>query len=173
VPHEWRKHPALLGRFHPEHADDLQVLVHDGGPRISDRKPELVWVTLTASHGEVFTGKILSRPSQLQTVNEGDEIRFIVPRDGQQPLYVSEKYLRERPDWIIHPCKDCGLSELFDAPSELMKAIFPDLPDGAVMESFTAMCGMCGGVKLIQYKDAELDEPLAEESPPKWWQFWK
>jgi hypothetical protein len=102
VPHEWRKHPALQKRFHPEHADDLQVIVHDGGPRISDRKPELVWVTLR----------------------------------------VTEKYLRERPDWIIHPCENCGLSELFDAPSELMKAIFPDLQDGAVMESFTAVCGM-------------------------------
>jgi len=173
VPHEWREHPALQRRFHPEHADDLQVIVHDGGPRISDRKPELVWVTLTASHGEVFTGKILNRPSQLQTVNQGDEIHFIVPKDGKQPLRVTRKYLRERPDWIIHPCKNCGLSELFDAPSELMKAIFTDLPDDAVMESFTVLCGMCGGFQLIQHKDAVLDEPLTEESHRRWWQFWK
>ena len=103
MPHEWRKHPVLQGIFHPEHADDLQVLVHDDGPRISERKPELVWVTLTASDREVFTGKILNRPTQLQTVGQGDEIHFVVPRDGQQPLRVSEKYLRERPDWIIHP----------------------------------------------------------------------
>jgi hypothetical protein len=172
VPHEWRKHPALQRRFHPEHADDLQVIVHDGGPRISDRKPEFVWVTLTGSHGEVFTGKILNQPSQLQSVSQGDEIHFIVPKDGQQPLRVTEKYLRERPDWIIHPCKNCGLSELFDAPSELIKAIFRDLPDDAVMESFTSVCGMCGGVQLTQHKDAVLDEPLAEKSP-RWWQFWE
>jgi hypothetical protein len=173
VPHEWRKHPALQRRFHSEHADDLQVIVHDGGPRISDRKPELVWVTLTASHGEVFTGKILNRPSQLQTVSQGDEIHFIVPKNGQQALRVTGKYLRERPDWLIHPCKNCGLSELFDAPSELMKATFPDLPDDAVMESFTALCGMCGGFQLIQHKEAVLDQPLAEESHRRWWQFWK
>ena len=121
----------------------------------------------------MFTGKILNRPSQLQTVNEGDEIQFIVPKDGQQPLRVTEKYLRERPDWIIHPCGNCGLSELFDAPSELMKARFPDLPDGAVMETFTAVCGLCGGVQLVQHKNAVLDEPLAEESYRRWWQFWK
>jgi len=173
VPHDWRKHPSLRGRFHPEHADDLQVIVHDGGPQICDRKPELVWVTLTASHGEVFTGKILNRPSQLQTVSQGDEIHFIFPTDGKHPLRVSEKYLKERPDWIIHPCKNCGLSELFDCPSELMRARFPDLPDGADVEALTAVCGMCGGVQLIQHRDAALDELTAEEFTRRWWQFWK
>jgi hypothetical protein len=133
----------------------------------------LFWVTLTASHGEVFTGKILNRPSQLRTVRPGDEIHFIVPKDGQQPLRVTEKYLRERSDWIIHPCKNCDLSELFDAPSELMKARFADLSDGAIIEAFTAICGMCGGVQLVQHKNAVLDEPLAEESYRRWWQFWK
>jgi len=103
---------------------------------------------------------------------EGNEILFIIPKDGQQPLRVTEKYLRERPDWIIHPCENRGLSELFDAPSELMKAIFPDLQDGAVMESLTAVCGMCGGFQLAQHK-AVLDEPLAEESHRRWWRFWK
>ncbi len=173
MPHEWRKHLALQGRFHPQHADDLQVIVHDGGPRISDRKPELVWVTLTASQGEVFAGKVLNRPSQLQTVSQGDEIYFIVPKGGKQPLRVTERYLRERPNWIIHPCEKCGLSELFDAPSELFKAIFPDLRDDAVMESFTALCGLCGGFQLVQHKDAVLDEALTEESNRRWWQFWK
>jgi hypothetical protein len=173
MPHEWREHPALQGKFHPEHADDLQVIVHDGGPRISQRTPELVWVALTASHGEVFTGKILNQPTQLQTVRQGDEIRFVVPGDGQQPLRVTEKYLAERPHWIIYPCEKCGLSELFDAPSELMKATFPALPDGAVVEAFTAICGMCGGAQSIQLKDAELDEPLTKKSARRWWQFWK
>jgi hypothetical protein len=150
----------------------FQVIVHDGGPRISGRRPELVWVTITASDGEVLTGKLVDRPSQLQTVSQGDEIHFIIPK-GQQPLRVTEEYLSERPDWIIHPCENCGLSELFDAPSELMKATFPNLPDGSVMESFTTVCGMCGGFQLVQHKDAVLDEPLAEESYRRWWQFWK
>ena len=105
----------------------------------------------------MFRGKLLNRPSQLQTVSQGDEIHFVVPKGGQQPARVTEKYFRERPDWIIHPCKNCGLSELFDAPSELMKARFPDLPDDAVVDSFTANCGMCGGAQLIQHKDAVFD----------------
>ncbi len=44
---EWRNHPTLESRFHPEHPDDLEVLVHDGGPRMTDCRPELVWVTVT------------------------------------------------------------------------------------------------------------------------------
>ena len=146
MPHEWRKHPDLIGRFLSDHPDDLQVMVHDGGPRITARKPELVWVTLMASRRDVFRGKVLNQPSQLQTVNQGDEIHFIMPKDWKHPLRVTEKYLRERLDWIIHPCENCGLSELLDAPSELMKATSRDLPDDAVREAFTALCGMCGGV---------------------------
>ena len=41
---EWRNDPKLQGRFHTGHPDQLQVLVHDGGPRITPRKPESVWV---------------------------------------------------------------------------------------------------------------------------------
>ena len=46
MPYEWSKHPLLQERLHPEHPDDLEVIVHDGGPRITDRKPELMWVTI-------------------------------------------------------------------------------------------------------------------------------
>jgi hypothetical protein len=80
-----------------------------------------------------------------------------VPADGQQPLRLTEKYLRERDDWVVHPCKNCGLSELFDVPSELANARVPDLPDGAVIEAFTAVWGICGGVQLIRGKDDVLD----------------
>jgi predicted nucleic-acid-binding Zn-ribbon protein len=167
MPHEWRKHPALQGRLRREHPDDLQVIVHDGGPRLSDRKPELVWVTITVYDGEVFSGKVLNQPEQLETVSKDEEIYFVVPKCGEYPIHVTKKYLDERSDWIIHPCQKCGLTELFDAPSDLMKAVFPALPDGAVTEAFTTLCGMCGGVQLIQHKDAVLEEPRVEESPRK------
>jgi hypothetical protein len=38
----WREHPKFKRRFLPDHPDDLQVLVHDGGPRITQKRPELV-----------------------------------------------------------------------------------------------------------------------------------
>jgi hypothetical protein len=60
----WRQHPRLEGRFHVDHPDDLQVLVHDGGPRLTDRRPELVWVRVTACHGDVFTARLLNQPHQ-------------------------------------------------------------------------------------------------------------
>ena len=60
----WRSHPKLRGRFHPESPDDVQVLVHDGGPRITDRLPETVWVTVTGCEDSgVFIGRILTNRS--------------------------------------------------------------------------------------------------------------
>lgn len=91
---------------------------------------------------------------QLSTVSQGDEIRFLVPKGWTHPLLVTEKYLRERTEWVIDPCENCGLSELFDAPSDLVKATYPHLPEGAVVESLTVLCGMCGGVQLIRCKES-------------------
>ena len=64
----WRNHPHLQGRFHPQALDDLQVLVHDGGPRLTDRSPEEVWVTVTGCDGNVFTGRVVNQPHQLKSV---------------------------------------------------------------------------------------------------------
>src|SRR5688572_7385786 len=83
IPHEsamhWRTHPKLKGRFLPEHPDDLQVIVHDGGPRITDRSPEAVWVTVTGCDRDVFIGRVLNQPTQLRTVQQGQQIRFVMP----------------------------------------------------------------------------------------------
>jgi hypothetical protein len=164
----------LKGKFHPEYPDDVQVLVHDGGPRLTDHRPELVWVRVTACTGSVFEGTVLNQPKQLTSIQEGSVITFLVPDDGQHPLMVTEKYLQERPDWIVYPCERCGLTELFDAPSDLMRVVFPDMPEGSIMEMFTAFCGACGGVQVVQYKDAQIED-LSQlgETRKKWWQFWK
>src|SRR2546421_532474 len=74
----WRSHPGLKERFQPDHPDDLQVIVHDGGPRITESRPEVVWVTVTACIDDIFTGRVLNQPSQLRTIHEGQEISFIV-----------------------------------------------------------------------------------------------
>lgn len=149
----WRDDSRLRGKFHPEYPDSLQVLIHDGGPRFTDRRPELVWVRVTGIEGDAFTGEVLNQPQQLVGVHERSIIRFLVPASGPHPLMVSEKYLRERGNWVIQPCQGCGLSELFDAPSDLIQKVFPDAPPGAIIETFTAFCGVCGGVQVIQYKD--------------------
>ncbi|HEY8505384.1 MAG TPA: hypothetical protein VIL46_12445 [Gemmataceae bacterium] len=170
----WRKHPKLQGRFHPDFPDDVQVLAHDGGPRLTDRHPEVVWVRVTGCEGDVFTGTVLNRPYQLQTVTEGGEILFVVPEGGEHPLRVTKKYLAERPDWVILPCNRCGLTELFDAPSDLIRTVFPKAPPGAPVSVFTAFCGACGGTLLVKSKDLEEREAAAGEPPQKrWWHFWK
>ncbi len=173
---EWHNHPKLKGKFHPEYPDDVQVIVHDGGPRLTRRSPELVWVRITASAGSVLTGTVLNQPRQLTSIQKGSVIRFLVPDGGQHPLMVTEKYLQERPAWTVHPCQECGLTELFDAPSDLMRVVFPNMPAESIMEMFTAICGACGGVQVIQYRDAQFENkarPRLAANPREWWQFWR
>jgi hypothetical protein len=171
----WRQHPRLRGRFLPEYPDDLQVLVHDGGPRLTDRRPELVWVRVTGGEGDVFTGRVLNKPHQLVTVSEGSEIQFIAPAGGEHPLRVTGKYLAERSDWTIVPCNKCGLSELFDAPSDLLRVVFPNTPPGATTSMFSAFCGACGGLLLVKQRGGGPTEVISSDPPVrrKWWQFWK
>jgi len=189
VANKWREHPKLCDRFHPESPDDVQVLVHDGGPRLTDRAPELVWVRVTGADGDLFTGQVLNRPDHLATVSEGAEIQFVAPDGGEYLLLVTQKYLRERPEWLVEACDQCGLSELFDAPSDLMRVVFPDMPEGFRTGMFTAYCGCCGGCQMVRHKDFKLDveenitaapqiEPgsLVKKTPgrsKKWWEFWK
>lgn len=150
---DWRNHGALVGRLHPDHPDDLQVLVHDGGPRLTDRRPELVWVRITGCHPDHFTGTVLNVPTQLESVGLHQHIRFVIAAGSSPPVMVSERYLAERADWTIEPCEACGLEHLFDAPSHLIQATFPGLEEGATPELFTAFCPLCGGVQVVQAKD--------------------
>ena len=173
MPHEWRNHPKLQGRLHPQHPDDIQVIVHDGGPRMTDRLPEAVWVRIVASDADVFTGEVLNQPQQLISVKQGDRILFVVPTSGEHPLMVRPKYLKERSAWSIHPCNKCGLSELFDAPSDLITKVFPNLPMGQKPEMFTVFCGACGGVQGAALANASIEKPVTNAGNRKWWQFWK
>jgi hypothetical protein len=101
---------------------------------------------------EVFRGQVLNRPVQLEKVKQGDSIKFIVPKSGEYPILVREQYLKERGNWIITPCNKCGLSELFDPPSELIKIVFPSVSadESTEMVSFTAFCGACGGILVVE-----------------------
>jgi Uncharacterized protein conserved in bacteria (DUF2314) len=174
---EWREHPKLRGRFLPDHPDDLQVFVHDGGPRITRNPAEAVWVTVIGVDGEVFRGRVLNQPQNLRCVRQGSEVKFVVAEGAEFPIMATDKYLRERGAWVIHPCSKCGLSELFDAPSDLTRAAFPDLPADAQMSTFTSFCPLCGGVQGVESRDtpaAHEGEPVAPPQAAKrpWWRFW-
>ena len=161
---EWQKHPKLKGRFSSENPDDVLVLVHDGGPRFTKHHPELVWVRVTGEADSIFTGIILNQPEQLTSIKAGSIISFLVPDGGQHPIMVTQKYIQERSGWIVYPCKKCGLTELFDAPSDLNRVVFPNSPNGAITVMSTVICGGCGGSQGIQNKNVNIH---------KWWQFWK
>jgi hypothetical protein len=173
---EWREHPKLKGRFHAHHTDDLQVLVHDGGPRLSRNPAEAVWVTVTGMDGEEFRGRILNQPHNLRSVHQGSEIKFAVADGADFPVMVTDKYLQERGAWVIHPCRKCGFSELFDAPSDLIRVVFPNTPADAQMSMFTAFCPLCGGVQGVEAKDNLAGGKGPSAAPPSakrpWWRFW-
>ncbi len=174
---EWREHAKLKGKFLPDHPDDLQVFVHDGGPRITRNPAEAVWVTVTGADGEVFRGRVLNQPHNLRAVRQGSEIKFVVADGAEFPIMVTDKYLRERGAWVFHPCQKCGFAELFDAPSDLIRVVFPNTRPDAQMCMFTTFCPLCGGVQGVEAKD----DPAATDSGPAyltqaakspWWKFW-
>jgi hypothetical protein len=54
--------------------------------------------------------------------------------------------------------------------------VFPNAPPDAVMEAFTALCGGCGGVQVVEHKGAAQDRDMKPPTTPQrksWWQFWK
>lgn len=153
ISHSWRDDPNLKGRFHPEYPDDLQVIVHDGGPRLTETTPELMWVKVLGKKGIANQGEILNAPHNLKTVKTGSKILFIALPEVEYPFRVTEKYLAERDAWNILPCNKCGFPELFDAPSDLINKVFPSLPPGNLVQSFTAFCPLCGGAQVIDFKD--------------------
>jgi len=154
----WRSDPLLQGRFHPEYPDDLQVIVHDGGPRLTKNSPELMWVSVVGKSGRAYRGKVLNSPHNLRTVKQGEEILFLGGPKGIDPFRVTPKYLQEREHWHVLPCNKCGMPELFDAPTDLIAVIFPDLKDRKDVAEikFTSFCPLCRGVQLVP--DKPLDE---------------
>jgi len=159
IPGKWRKHPLLQNKFHPDYPDDIQVIVHEGGPRVSKQRPELMWVSIIAQQDDVYVGILLNKPHNLTTVKQGEKILFLVSETSEYPFRITEKYLAERNSWeMVYPCNKCGFSELFDPPSELFEKVFPsqnvrlsDIPKDAtvVAKVFTALCPICGGIQCI------------------------
>jgi hypothetical protein len=125
-------------------------------PGLKIRQPELVWVTVTGMKDDTLTGRVLNQPVGLKSVEKGDEVRLIMPKGGSKhPILATEKYLVERSDWIVHPCDKCGMTELFDAPSDLIRVTFADATKGSPL-ALTSRCAMCGGTQIIQGKGTTL-----------------
>lgn len=98
-------------------------------------------------------GKLLNAPHALQSVRQGDTVRFLTGGGLQQPLQVTLEYLEERENWRIVPCNKCGMSECLDPPSVMAKLRFPDQPPDAVTTMFTSFCPRCGGMQLLSRHD--------------------
>jgi hypothetical protein len=196
----WHADPALSGRFHPDHPNDLQVVVHDGEPRRTSRAPEACWVTVTGVRGAmrvptpppdakpplhagqvrfaerpVYQGTLLNDPNQLATARKGDTLLFVTTPGIPHPVRVTEAYLAERGGWAFIPCNKCGADQSLDPPTVMARTRFPDAPQGAVPVAFTAFCP-CGGTMmlcLVEGAGAAANGPGPEKQAAKpWWKFW-
>lgn len=115
-----------------------------------------------AHHGRVRFGLRrpgTNSPDQLRTISQGSAVLFVVPESGPHPVMVTRRYVEDRVNWRIRPCDTCGMSEALDAPSDLCKVVFPDLPSGALVDSFTGFCGLCGGVQVFTKLPVSADGP--------------
>ncbi len=176
----WREDPSFKGRFDPLYPDDLLVVVHEGGPQLTNRLPEIMWVRVLEKRWNSYLGMLLNQPHALETVGQGDHIMFMPAAGSRHPIRVTEKYLEERAGWDVRPCLQCGLSELFDPPSELIHEIFTELPANALtMGWFTSFCPFCGGFQLVSSKKiSEIGDTGSKrrKKPPGrrgWWRFWE
>jgi hypothetical protein len=150
----WHEHPKLQRRFHRENPDDIQIIVHDG-TRAQLQRPELVWVRITACENGIFSGLVRNSSNHFRNVSPDSLVLFIVPEGGEYPLLVTPQYLQERSTWrLLAPCKDCGLTELFDPPSRLVASLFPTLSAAELSQgfTFTTRCGWCGGGQVVRLK---------------------
>lgn len=173
----WREHALLKGRFHADVPDDIQVVMHDGGPRTAPGiSPELMWVRVCAAgpDANTFSGDLLNEPTALKTVRMGARVLFRAHATAPHPFRITEMYQREIANWRIHPCQKCGFDELWDPPSRLISAVFPNLPEDSVLEGFTALCPWCGGAQGVEsIASTAFSESAQEPVPPRWWEFWK
>lgn len=169
----WRSNPELAGRFHPDYPDDLQVMIHDGEPRRTQRVPEGCWVRVEHIHSTlhfansgrdatpplrstdvrwldrtVFRGRLLNQPHHLTGTRQGDEVLFLCSPGMPHPVQVSAAYLEERQLWAFSPCSICGADQSLDPPSTMARTRFPSVPEGSTPLAFTAFCP-CGGTMVL------------------------
>lgn len=168
----WRTDPALVGKLHPWYPDDLQILVHDGEPRRTGRRPELCWLRIEAHlvgperrilaadesapppaalSRTVYLGELLNQPHNLTSIQRGDRIRFYASAGCDHPLMVTQAYLAARAEWHIEPCRACGLCEGLDPPPVMAGTRFPDVE--ALPFMFTSHCALCGGTQVLRCGD--------------------
>jgi hypothetical protein len=169
----WLTDPSLSGQFHPNFADDLRVVVHDGEPRRTKRMPEIAWVRVTGIHRAlqmptaselrtkpldtselawverpVYAGTLLNQPTGLETARQGQSLLFLHTPGVPHPLRVTEQYVTERARWAVSACDKCGADQTLDPPSIMAKTRFPNTPAGSTPISFTAFC-VCGGTMVL------------------------
>jgi hypothetical protein len=178
----WHNDPLLVGKFHATYPNDVQVIMHDGGPRLSTIAPELMWVRL---HGlasqsrasfRVYRGTLLGDAQRLPNLKAGALVLVLTASGSPHPIRTTDAYIEDRARYDIRPCCGCGFSELFDPPMALGRRLHPEIPEGAKMANYATRCALCGGLQEVVAKEGgiTIDPDLETTEPPqRWWTDWK
>ncbi|MEJ7602550.1 MAG: hypothetical protein WKG01_31955 [Kofleriaceae bacterium] len=195
----WRSDPALQGRFHADFPDDVQVIVHDGEPRRTNKPPEACFVRITDIVGSlrmphappgaappvpasalqwterpVYRGTLLNQPHNVTSVRANHPIEFVTAPGLPHPLHITPQYAQERAQWCITPCTGCGGDQTLDPMTTMARTRFPDAPGGSIPVAFSAFCP-CGGTMMLAMAGGS-EPPMrttttgAPGNP--WWKFW-
>lgn len=95
----------------------------------------------------------------------GERFRFIVPEGSPFPILVTDQHMRERSEWTITPSIKCGMSELFNTPSALMRLCFPALAPDEKVEMFTAFCPCAAGRRWCRRTSLRVEPSLLGTFP--------
>ena len=166
----WRENPLLKDKFHQQYPDDIEAIVHEGF-RASTNEPEVVWIRITDMNGQLITAELLNQPTYLHSFKAGTTYSFLLSASGKI-IFVTPQYLKEISDWTFHACEKCANDVLFDTPSKIQQIAFPNLPEGAVLQTFTTFCPLCGSAVALESKDVD-DDGGDERPAKKWYEFWK
>lgn len=147
----WTEDPLLKGKFHPEHPDHVQVLIHAGNPKFSGKRAEIAWVRVTESRGQYYIGSLVSPPKQLDNIRQGDDMLFMAVPSGPYPFLIGADYLEDRKNWIISPCSKCGFTEMFQSPTKHAEALMrqDNVPEGKTPIMLATSCPICGGIQML------------------------
>jgi hypothetical protein len=146
---DWKNDPSLKGRFHPNAPDDIEVVIHDGHPGFSGKSPERAWVRVRGRRGSAWMGTLLNQPFHLKSKSEGSEVLFVAPAKGKYLVQVSEQYLREREEWRIGECSQCGMTETLSPPSEILTHTNVPADARSQVRQVTAPCPFCKGSQVL------------------------
>lgn len=142
----WSDDPRLLGLLHPGYPNDVQAMFI----LPAARQVEAMWVRLSAvdEAAEGYAGTLLNDSHYEPTLRAGTPVTIRPTAGLQQPILLTET-MRANLGKYRGACQGCGFDLVMTPVEELIRASFPNVPPGMLLERFTTRCGLCGNTQAL------------------------